>query len=321
MRLIYEPRVYVVGSMTVNDHYLDEFLADHDVSGWDTDTAVGGEKLAEVGGRVCYMSFAKPRPGGNSAYIQHIKETGHGSVLEHAVWSLIFTDVSRSLTHELVRHRAGVGYSQLSQRYVDESVAEFVVPHDLRHEVTMGEVYLNATVGVDVSAETPQDKAADLLNRVSQALDKAHDPGVIAGLVWLRSCLTANSDYRFLSDYLTTRISKADEDRQQANPEPGQQWVRHSPEQKTAIRKQARQAARSVLPNATETKILVTANARAWRHMIEMRCSKHAEPEIRKAFAKVVRLLQKEAPNLFGDYRLMPLPDGTEYAETLYRKV
>ena len=95
---------------------------------WQTDTEVAGEHLAEVAGRVCYMSFAKPRPGGNQAYLDHILEVGHGSVLEHAVWNFVFTGVSRSLTHELIRHRAGFGYSQLSQRYVDESVAEYVEP-------------------------------------------------------------------------------------------------------------------------------------------------------------------------------------------------
>ena len=82
----------------------------------------------KTAGRVCYMSFAKPRPGGNHAYLNHILEVGHGSVLEHAVWCLVITGVSRSLTHELVRHRAGFSYSQLSQRYVDESVAEYVEP-------------------------------------------------------------------------------------------------------------------------------------------------------------------------------------------------
>src|SRR5204863_7625132 len=66
--------------------------------------------------------------GGNQAYLDHILEVGHGSVLEHAVWNFVFTGVSRSLTHELIRHRAGWGYSQLSQRYVDESVAEYVEP-------------------------------------------------------------------------------------------------------------------------------------------------------------------------------------------------
>ena len=64
----------------------------------------------------------------DKADIGHILEVGHGSVLEHAAWNMIFTGVSRSLTHELVRHRAGWAYSQLSQRYVDESVAEYVEP-------------------------------------------------------------------------------------------------------------------------------------------------------------------------------------------------
>jgi thymidylate synthase (FAD) len=76
-----------------------------------------------------------------------------------------------------------------------------------------------------------------------------------------------------------------------------------------------------VLPNATETKIFVTANARALRHFIEMRASRHAEVEIRKLAVAVLRLMQKEAPNLFGDYQLEPLPDGTFEATTAYRKV
>ena len=86
-------------------------------------------------------------------------------------------------------------------------------------------------------------------------------------------------------------------------------------------RKKARQAARSVLPNATETKIFVTANARALRHFIEMRGSRHAEDEIRKVAVAVLRILQNEAPNLFGDYKLEPLPDGTFEVSTPFRKV
>ena len=86
-------------------------------------------------------------------------------------------------------------------------------------------------------------------------------------------------------------------------------------------RKLARQAARSVLPNATETKIFVTANARALRHFIELRASRHAEVEIRKLAVNVLRIMQKEAPHIFQDYQLMPLPDGTFEAVTEHRKV
>src|SRR5438874_10106265 len=90
---------------------------------------------------------------------------------------------------------------------------------------------------------------------------------------------------------------------------------------KTLRRKLARQAARSVLPNATETKIFVSANARALRHFIELRGSRHAETEIRKLSVQVLKIMQEEAPNLFGDYKLVPLPDGTFEAVTEHRKV
>src|SRR5436190_15918234 len=143
IRVITEPSVYVLGRQSVDNAELDRFLADHGVS-WQTDSEVAGEVLTETAGRVCYMSFAKPRPGGNAAYLTHIKEVGHGSVLEHAVWNLLITGVSRSLTHELVRHRAGFGYSQLSQRYVDESVAEYVEPDIIANDPELHALWLDA---------------------------------------------------------------------------------------------------------------------------------------------------------------------------------
>ena len=87
-----------------------------------------GERLAEFAGRLCYMSQKNPANRATREYLENIKKQGHGSVLEHANYSLLIEGVSRSLTHELVRHRAGFAYSQLSQRYVDESNAAFVVP-------------------------------------------------------------------------------------------------------------------------------------------------------------------------------------------------
>src|SRR5919202_4719305 len=90
------------------------------------------------------MSFLRPRPGGNAAYLSHIKESGHGSVLEHAVWNFLITGVSRSLTHELIRHRAGMGYSQLSQRYVDESVAEYVEPDCIADNPELHRLWIDA---------------------------------------------------------------------------------------------------------------------------------------------------------------------------------
>lgn len=257
IRIITEPSVYLLGRQTVEQGELDRFLADHGVS-WQTDTEVASEVITETAGRVCYMSFARPRPGGNATYLHHILEVGHGSVLEHAVWNFLFTGISRTLTHELIRHRAGFGYSQLSQRYVDESVAEYVEP--------------------DVIAGDPE------LHRV-----------------WLDAVAQAHKAYTELAEKLQAKF--ADE------PD------------RTARRKNARQAARSVLPNATETKIFVTANARALRHFLEQRGSRFAEPEIRKLTNRLLDVLRKESPNLFGDYVTTQLPDGTFEITTPYKKV
>ena len=115
-----------MGRQHVADDELARFLADEGMV-FSTDAPAAGEALAEIAGRVCYMSFGKGRKS-NREYLENILASKHGSVLEHAVWCLLITGVSRALTHELVRHRAGFGYSQLSQRYVDESDARYVVP-------------------------------------------------------------------------------------------------------------------------------------------------------------------------------------------------
>jgi thymidylate synthase (FAD) len=90
---------------------------------------------------------------------------------------------------------------------------------------------------------------------------------------------------------------------------------------KTARRKAAREAARSVLPNATETRIFVTGNVRSWRTILDQRASPHADAEIRRLAVAVLRTLRAEAPNLFGDYRIEACPNGGEMASTPYRKV
>ena len=258
MEIIRRPTVYLIGRQALDDDEVSRFLKDHGAGDWTTDTAIAGEVLPEVAGRLCYMSFRKPRPGGNSAYLGHIKEVGHGSVLEHSVWNFIITGVSRSFTHELVRHRAGFGYSQLSQRYVDESVAEFIEPACIADDPELHEV-------------------------------------------WRCAIASAQEAYIKLVDGLQRKFA--------------------SVEDKTMRRKMARQAARSVLPNATETKIFVTANARALRHFIELRCSEHAEPEIRAVAAQILDILRKEAPSIFGDYEFVELPDGTRAAKTPHTKV
>jgi thymidylate synthase (FAD) len=86
-------------------------------------------------------------------------------------------------------------------------------------------------------------------------------------------------------------------------------------------RKMAREAARSLLPNATETKIVVSANVRAWRTMLELRCGEGAEQEIRRLAVAVLRTLCAEAPRLFSDFEIYKADDGAEAARVVYHKV
>jgi thymidylate synthase (FAD) len=83
-------------------------------------------------------------------------------------------------------------------------------------------------------------------------------------------------------------------------------------------RKQARQAARAVLPGALETHLVVTGNYRAWRHFVGMRGSESADPEIRAVALACLRELQHLAGNVFDDFRISTLADGTEVAASPY---
>src|SRR5947207_2317381 len=214
-----------------------------------------GERLAEFAGRLCYMSQHNPANRVTREYLENIKRQGHGSVLEHATYSVLIEGVSRSLTHELVRHRAGWAYSQLSQRYVDESDASFVVPP--------------AIVG-------------------EEALET----------VWREQIDAAQRSYVALVQQLMERYG----------------WV----SDKVHRRKMAREAARGVLPNSTETKIVVTGNARAWRTMLELRASDGAELEIRRLAVAVLRVLQQEAPGFFSDFEIYVADDRREAARISY---
>ena len=227
-----------------------EFVAPSDVP-WSTD-ADGGQALLEFAGRACYQSWSKPNPktATNAGYLQHIIDVGHFSVLEHASVSLYITGISRSCTHELIRHRH-FSYSQLSQRYVPENESQIVVPPGMEDDDELRRILVEAA---DASRAT----YAELLAKLEAKF--ADQPSAI-----LR-------------------------------------------------RKQARQAARAVLPNATETRIVVTGNYRAWRHFIAMRASEHADVEIRRLAIECLRQLVDVAPAVFADFEVSALADGTEVA-------
>ena len=160
--------------------------------------------------------------------------------------------------HNFVANGIVTHNSQLSQRYVDESEAQFVIPPAIIDD---------------------------------PALEKA----------WKSQMETAQKAYVELVDQLMERYS----------------WVAD----KVHRRKMAREAARGVLPNSTETKIVMTGNARAWRTMLELRSSEGAELEIRRFAVTALRLMQDEAPGFFSDFEIYTADDRREAARIAYHKV
>lgn len=220
------------------------------------DSATDSEALVEFAGRACYESFEKPnaRTAANDAYLRHILEVGHDALLEHATATVYIRGLSRSASHELVRHRH-FSFSQLSQRFVHTDEAEVVLPPLI-----------------------------------------ANDPDL------RKLMLEAVNESRFVYQELLDALEEKLEDEPNA----------------LLRKKQARQAARSILPNATESRIVVTGNFRAWRHFIGARATEHADVEIRALAVACLRQLATQSPVLFSDFQISTLSDGSEMAVSPY---
>jgi len=232
--------VYMIATPKVNWAEYSRFIAMEDLPEGEAirvDPPADAESLVEMCGRLCYMSYGKGRKT-TEQFIDNIIKSKHFSVLEHANWTFIITGVSRSLTHELVRHRH-LSYSQLSQRYVDHSDVSPVMPPAL--------------------VDTP------------------------LGDEWLLLQARTRSLYARIVE--ETEVTDSTQ---------------------TLERKAKRGLARSVLTEATETKIAVTGNARAWREFIQKRNSPHADQEIRALAREILERLWGSAPELFRDLMEKP---------------
>ena len=234
------------------------------------------DALCKFAGQLCYLSFDKNSTKNKDAgrYFDNIKLSGHGSVIEHANFTFLFWGVDRSVTHELVRHRSGCSYSQVSQRYVDGGKLRFVE----RPEYQPENCPAGATAALQVCFRQLHDEFVEEIDRAREKYEE--------------------------------RAKTLSDAREQGHP-----FLQAAA--RTDRRKQVNQTARDGLPNCTEAPIVMTANARALRHMIEMRASKHADVQIRNLFKKVAAICQVIAPHLFSDY----VDDGEGGLTTPYRKV
>lgn len=252
-----KPKVRLLSRPQLDLEAISDFLNSEGADWLRAPHATAAEELVEISGRVCYMSFRARGVRENRAFLANLIEKGHESVLEHAAWTVLMTGVSRAFTHQLVRHRAGFSFSQLSQQYHEETDAQFVAP--------------------SLISASPR----------------------IQG-IWENAVETARGAYRQIV-------------RELGDPRSELASALGSREAVRALRS----AARSVLPNSTETKIVVTANARAFRHFLSVRGAIPGDEEMRVVCAQLLDLLRPEAPGLFSDFVAETLADGTPIVRRL----
>jgi thymidylate synthase (FAD) len=133
------PEVFLVSRPQLDYQALAAYLSEVGGESWlmrlDRDDLGDAQSLAEFAGKICYRAW---EPGLNpnvvkvrtdhEAYLENILRQAHGSVLEHAMFGFVLHNVSRVVTHELVRHRPGVAISQESLRFVRLSDIPFWFP-------------------------------------------------------------------------------------------------------------------------------------------------------------------------------------------------
>lgn len=168
--LIMRPALFA--QMAAVEPFLSGFPSELDFAQYLTDDPIGegdesGAELVKLAGQLCYMSFGPNCTKNAEAqkYISNILSSGHGSVLEHAQYSFIVWGADRAFTHELVRHRTGVAFSQVSQRYVDGKVLRFVERPEYQNDDWLHARFLTR---IDRAVQEYDDLAAHLGKRQLQ---------------------------------------------------------------------------------------------------------------------------------------------------------
>lgn len=200
------------------------------------------EKVIASAAKLCYSAAGIEEISDNlteekvEKFLNMLMSYGHESPVEHVTFTFAIEGVSRSLTHQLVRHRIA-SYSQQSQRYVKLNQFNYVIPPEIKKNIKAKEIFIEAME----QSQQAYDKLADILYK------KYVDEGM----------KTTNAEKKAIED------------------------------------------ARYVFPNACETKIIVTMNARSLMNFFKHRCCNRAQWEIR-ALAEIMLMLVKEvAPTLF----------------------
>ena len=235
------------------------------------------DKVVAQAGKLCYSAVGvdeitqKLTEEEIARYVNMLASIGHESPLEHVSFTFAIEGISRACTHQIVRHRIA-SYSQQSQRYVKLEQFEYIIPPAIEKNPEAKRIFIE-TMERDQEA---YDELVDLLLVDILAEEHAVDFGSC-----IREVLEENPDVApDQSKVLDLYAEKFFENYRKAE-------------------KQAIEDARYVFPNACETKIVVTMNARSLLHFFNVRCCNRAQWEIREMATEMLKECKKIAPALF----------------------
>ena len=148
------------------------------------------------------------------AILKHVMNLGHSSVVEHASFTFAISDVSRSLTHQLVRHRIA-SYSQQSQRYVNLKEPNYVIPPKIAKNKEMKQAYTqtmnliwkeyNKLLDLKIPAE---DARYVLPNAACTNIIVTMNARSLLNFFELRCCLHAQWEIRSLANRMLKEVKK-----------------------------------------------------------------------------------------------------------------
>jgi len=146
--------------------------------------------------------------------LKYVLKAGHTSIIEHTSFTFAISDVSRSLTHQLVRHRIA-SYAQQSQRYVDFKEPNYVTPPKISKDKEMKKAYdktmeniwkeYNKLLSLGVPAE---DSRFVLPNAACTNIIVTMNARSLMNFFELRTCMHAQWEIRKLANKMLTLVKK-----------------------------------------------------------------------------------------------------------------
>lgn len=215
-----EPQIFLIAQPQLDRGALAQYLKTVGADQFEfPEQATDAELLCEAAGRICYRSW-QPDLNPNvtkvresAAYLPNVIKSGHGSVLEHAQVTFIFHHVSRVFTHELVRHRVGVGISQESLRYVRLTDLSVWFPSCLVEKGEEDPAFMESMVNIVETLEDFQTDAAARFGLDEEGVDFARKKEVTSALrrlapIGLATSIMWSSNFRTLRHVIEMRTSK-----------------------------------------------------------------------------------------------------------------